>query len=64
MRYDLNRRIILLKIYYKFENISAVQSAYRVEFKEKKAPDRKVILNIVSTFEKTGWVSRSSKKKK
>ena len=64
MTYDLNRRIILFKKYYKFENISAVQSAYRMVFKEKTAPDGKVILNIVSTFEKTGWVSRPSKKSK
>jgi hypothetical protein len=57
MKYDLKKRIFLLKNYYKFQSFAMVQSAYRVEFKSKIAPDRKVILNIVNTFEKTGSVS-------
>ena len=37
-------------------NISLVQRAWRTEFKNEKAPDAKVIKNIINSFEKTGSV--------
>ena len=57
MKYDLPRRIFLLKKYYEFSSIKAIQRAFCVEFKEKIAPSYSVIKNIVSVFEKTGSVS-------
>ena len=57
MKYDLPRRIFLLKKYYEFSSIKAIQRAFCVKFKGKIAPSYSVIKNIVSVFEKTGSVS-------
>lgn len=38
-------------------NISLVQKAYRTEYKNQKAPDRKTILGCVGRFEKTGSIN-------
>ena len=52
MKYDFQKRIFLLKNYNKFENISAVQRAYRTKYQNETAPSRSVIFNIVFVFEK------------
>jgi len=59
MKYDLKKRIFLLKTYYEFKSIAIVQSKYRVEYNEKTAPNDSVIRNIVRSFEKTGSVVAS-----
>lgn len=64
MKYDLQKRIFLLKSYIKFENITAVQRAYRTKYKNENAPTYSVIMNIVSVFEKTGSVLPMSNKRK
>ena len=64
MKYDLKIRIFLLKNYYEYKNMASIQSAYRVEYKEKIAPNHKVIRNIVSVFEKTGSVAHMPPKRK
>ena len=64
MFYTLKERLFLVKTYYKYENISAVQSAYRREFKTKQAPSHSVIKNIISRFEKTGSVTPTRTKAK
>lgn len=64
MKYDLQERVFLVKKYYEFKSFSDVQRAYRVEFNKNKAPDRKVIFNIVSVFEKTGSVSQKPRQQK
>ncbi len=56
MLYDLQKRVFLLKTYYKTASIKAVQRAYQAEYKCKTAPNEKVIKNIVSTFEKHGSI--------
>lgn len=58
MKYDIQKRIFLVKNYYRFGNIIAVQRAYRTKYKNEQAPTRGVIMNIVSVFEKTGSVDR------
>ena len=47
----------MLKKYYEYKNMASIQSAYRVEYKEKIAPNHKVIRNIVSVFEKNNSVT-------
>lgn len=64
MIYDLEKRIFLVKKWYEFNSFVAVQSAYRVEFKSKTSPDRKSIMNIIKTFEKTGSVIPTRSKNK
>ena len=54
----------MTKTYFKLESITAVQSAYRVQFNKKQAPSRSVILNMVSVFEKTGSVAPMPPKRK
>ena len=64
MKYELQKRILLLKNYNKCENISVVQRAYRIKYKNEKAPSRSVILKIVLMFEKTGSVAPMPPKRK
>ena len=52
----------MLKKYYEYKNMASIQSAYRVEYKEKIAPNHKVIWKIVSMFEKTNSVGHISPK--
>ena len=61
MLYDLEKRVFLLKTFYKTESITAVQRAYRAKFRCKTAPSDKVITNIVRTFEKHGSVIGTTK---
>jgi len=56
MKHDLKKRVFLVQKYYNLMNISLVQRAWRTEFKNEKAPDAKVIKNIINSFEKTGSV--------
>ena len=51
MLYDLQKRVFLLKMYYKTASIKAVQRACPAEYHGKTAPTAKFIKNIVSTFE-------------
>ncbi len=57
MKYDLPKRIFLLKMFYKNERIIAIQRAFCAKFNTRSPPNHKVIKNIVSVFEKTGSVS-------
>ena len=54
----------MLKFFYEFKSIAYVQSAFRVKYKTKIVPDRKVVINIVSVFEKTGTVAHMAPKRK
>ena len=56
MLYDLEKRVFLLKTYYKTSSPMAVQRAFKAKFRCKTAPNTKVIANIVKTFEKHGSV--------
>ena len=56
-KYDLQKRIFLLKRFYKFGSIVRVQREYCANFNEKIAPNHSTIRKIVSVFEKTGSVS-------
>ena len=60
----IKKRIFLLKMYYKTESIKAVQRAYQAEYKCKTAPSNRVIINIVSTFEKHGSVIETTKNRR
>ena len=56
MKYDLKKRIFLVKKFYKFDDIAQVQRAFRSQYKNDRAPSSSTIKNIVSNFEKTGSV--------
>ena len=56
MHYNLEKRVFLVKKFYQFGSYAPVQSAYRVQFGLKTAPDRRTIMNIIKVFEKTGSV--------
>ena len=62
-KYDVKKRIFLLKFFYEFKRMASVQSALRVEYKTKIAPDRKIIINIVFVLEMTGTVARLAPKR-
>jgi hypothetical protein len=64
MLYDQKKRIFLLKMYYKTESIKAAQRAYQPEYKFKTAPSNRLIINIVSTFEKHGSVIWTTKNRR
>ena len=64
MLYDQKKTHFLLKMYYKTESIKAVQRAYQAEYKCKTAPSNRVIINIVSTFEKHGSVIGTTKNRR
>ena len=64
MKYDIQKRVFLVKSYYKFQSITQIQRAFHREFGTKDTPSCSVIKNIVSNFEKTGSVGQLSRKPK
>ena len=52
MKYDLPKRIFLLKMFYKIGHLIAIQRAFYARFNTRSPPNHKVIKNIVSVFEK------------
>jgi len=62
--YDIQKRVIFVKTYYKLECYTAVQRAYRAEYRCKVAPSTKIIQNIIAVFEKTGAVAKIPAKTK
>ena len=56
MNYKFEERMFLIKTYIKLENITSVQHAWRSKYKNLQAPSSKTIINMVSSFEKTGSV--------
>lgn len=62
MRYDLKKRLFMVKKYEKFNNIVQVQRAWRSEFKSKNAPSRHVILYNYNKLEKTGSVEHTPRR--
>ena len=59
MKYDLKKRIFLVKKYYELNNPTLVQRAFRTEYDAKTVPNHKVIKNIVSNFGKKGSAATS-----
>ena len=64
MKYDIAQRVFLVKKFYEFKQIISVQRAWRSEFPKTTTPGRSVIMNIISNFDKTGWVGHVSPKLK
>jgi len=60
MRFDNKKRLFLVKKYHKLENCTLVQMAWRSEFKNLKAPDKRTILNTVSKVETTSSINSLS----
>lgn len=64
MKYDIKKRVFLVKQYYKLESITLVQRAFRREYPKEETPVSSTIKNIVSNFEKTGSVGHVAPKPK
>ena len=64
MKYDIKKRVFLIKQYYKLENITLVQRAFRREYPKQDFPTDSTIKNLVSNFEKTGSVGHVPPKPK
>lgn len=64
MKYDIKKRVFLVKQYYKLESMTLVQRAFRREYPKEETPASSTIRNIVSNFEKTGSVGHVSPKPK
>ena len=61
MQHGLKKRVFLVQKDYNLMNHSLVQLVWRTEFKNEKAPDAKVINNVINNFEKTGLVVHISR---
>lgn len=64
MKYDQKKRVFLIKMFYKLENITLVQRAFRSEYPKEDFPNGSTIKNLVSNFEKTGSVGHVAPKPK
>lgn len=64
MKYNIQERVFLVKSFYELKSYVLVQRAYKSHFSKSDAPDRAVIKNIVSNFEKTGSVGHVPPKPK
>ena len=64
MKFDIQKRVFLVKSYYQFQSIKQVQRAFHREFATKETPSHSAIKNIVSNFQKTGSVGQQSRKPK
>ena len=56
MKYNTAQRVFIVKNYTKTPKVSQVQSAYRVNYKVKRAPSRRAILYNNAKLDKTGAV--------
>jgi hypothetical protein len=56
MRLELEKRIFLIEKYIKFDNVLQVQRAFRMKYRNEKAPSHSTIMNMYSVFKKTGSV--------
>jgi len=64
MKYDIKKRIFLVKKYYELKSCSLVQRAFRTNYKNESVPSHTTITNLISVFEKTGSVAFMSNKRK
>ena len=63
MKYNTAQRVFIVKNYTKTPKVSQVQSAYRVNYKDKRAPSRRAILYNNAKLDKTGAVVHTPLKK-
>ena len=63
MKYD-QKTIFFIKQFYKLENITLDQRAFRREYPKEDFPNGSTIKNLVSNFEKTGSVGHVAPKPK
>ena len=52
MKYDIKKRIFLVKKYYELKSCSLVQRAFRTNYKNESVPSHTTITNLISVFEK------------
>ena len=57
MKYNIAKRVFLVKTFYEFKEISLVQRAFRTEYPKEGTPSHSVIKNILFNFEKYGSVA-------
>ena len=64
MKFDIEKRIFLVKMFYKLGHLSSVQKAFRTHFNNHEVPSFPTIKNIISNFEKIGSVGLLPRKPK
>ena len=52
MKYDIQKRIFLVKKYYEFQSIALVKRAYWSKYNNETTPSNITIFNMVSIFKK------------
>ena len=62
--FDIEKRIFVVKSYYKSESLVTVRRAFKKRFNTRKLPTDASILAIIKTFEKTGAVCHMPPKPK
>jgi len=64
MMFDIEKRIFVVKSYYKSESLVTVRRAFKKKFNTRKLPTDASILEIIKTFGKTGAVCHMPPKPK
>ena len=64
MKYDIERRVFCVKMFYKLDSYVSVKRAYRAKYGSKDIPSTNVIKNIIMVFEKNGSVATIPVKKR
>lgn len=64
MKYEIEKRVFLVKNYYQLKSITLVQRAFRREFPKSETPASGTVKNVVSNFEKYGSVEHVAPKPK
>jgi hypothetical protein len=63
MKYDIAKRVYLVKKIYELKEISLVQRSFRSEYPNQGSPSHSTINNLISNFEKTGTVTPLPRKR-
>jgi hypothetical protein len=64
IKYDIPKRVFLVKKNYELKEISLVQRSFRSEYPNQGTPSHFTINNLISNFEKTGTVTPLLRKRK
>jgi len=64
MKFDIRKRVFLVKTFYQLQSVTLVQRAFHREFQTRDTPSSCAIKKIISNFEKTGSVGILARKPK
>ena len=58
MKYDIVKRVFVIKSFYKLGSFVEVRPAFKSKYNTKQVPSNGSIQDIINTFEKTGAVGQ------